>query len=285
MRGWRSVSLWTLVGTLGCVGFSMAFNWLVFRDLPGAAFLRGMTVAAILPVLLAGPLFFYLTLKLRELARLNHMLRELATRDHVTGLLNRRAMIDEVSGVTGRSSAADAQTHLFLVVDADGFKQINDRFGHVRGDEALALMASALKTSIRQYDVIGRLGGEEFGILLPRVTAADAPYVADRLRRAVASIEFRPARERHDLSVSIGGVVFNDDRPFSELFSAADANLYLAKENGRNRCEVTTLSDAVRNAGMRRDKQPGAPYAAPAQAFAAPARAAAAALPLAPPAV
>jgi diguanylate cyclase (GGDEF)-like protein len=196
---------------------------------------------------------------------LNHILHEMATHDHVTGLLNRRALINEVTEVTQRAAAADGQTHLFLVLDADRFKQINDRFGHARGDEALAIIARALKSSIRQYDLIGRLGGEEFGILLPRVEAADAPYVADRLRRAVSSADFRPARDRHDLSVSVGGVVFNDARPFSELFSAADANLYRAKDEGRNRCVVTSLPEAFEQAEQRRRTLPS--LATPARSF------------------
>jgi predicted signal transduction protein with EAL and GGDEF domain len=75
------------------------------------------------------------------------------------------------------------------------------------------------------------------------VTPGDSLYVADRLRRAVASLEFRPNRDRHDLSVSVGGVVFNDAIPFSELFRAADANLYAAKDAGRNRSVITVFGD------------------------------------------
>lgn len=238
-RGWRSLALWTSAGTAGCVAFSVIFNMIVFRDLDGAAYARGIAVAIALPILLAGPLFFFLTLKLRELARLNHQLRDMATKDHVTGLLNRRALIARIQGGPAGQNGDAGQSNLFLVIDADRFKSINDTYGHASGDVALRLIASALSGSVRAYDSVGRIGGEEFGLFLPNVTAEDATYVADRLRRAVASLEFRPLRERHDLSVSIGGVVCSGTMPFNDLFKIADANLYCAKAQGRNRCIVT----------------------------------------------
>jgi diguanylate cyclase len=205
--------------------------------------MRSITVAVLLPIMLAGPLFFYLTLKMRELARLNHMFREMATKDVVTGLLNRRALIAQISEMSRKIAADPSGSHLFLVVDADHFKQINDTFGHHHGDEALRLIGTALKASVRKHDVVGRLGGEEFGVLLVNVGPGDALYVADRLRRAVASSEFRPARDRHDITVSIGGVVFKEALPFSELFKAADANMYRAKDEGRNRSIISHYSE------------------------------------------
>ncbi|NJR13206.1 MAG: GGDEF domain-containing protein [Phyllobacteriaceae bacterium] len=245
-RGWRTLSIWTLSGTFGCIGFSVLFSYLVFRNLDHDALTRGIAVAIALPILLAGPLFFYLTLKMRELARMNHLLREMATKDVLTGLLNRRALISRVTEEAARLNNRDTTTSLFLVIDADRFKAINDTFGHAAGDEALKLIGDALKSSVRGYDILGRIGGEEFAVLLPRVTPADSLYVADRLRRAVASLEFRPNRDRHDLSVSIGGVVFHGAIPFSELFRAADANLYDAKDAGRNRSVITVYGEQAK---------------------------------------
>ena len=132
-------------------------------------------------------------------------------------------------------------THLFLVVDADRFKSINDKFGHAYGDEALKLISAALEKSVRSYDIVGRIGGEEFAVFLPNVSTKDALYIADRLRRAVASSEFKPKGARYDLSVSVGGVIYHQATAFTELFKAADANLYAAKEQGRNRSIITPL--------------------------------------------
>lgn len=238
-KGWRTLVTWTFCGTLGCILFAVGFNYFAFRDLDAIARERGIFVAVVLPTLLAGPLFFYLTLKMRELARLNHQLNELATKDFGTGLLNRRALIMRVNEETAKMAFNPAITHLFLVVDADRFKSINDKFGHVHGDHALKVISAALEKSVRSYDIVGRIGGEEFAVFLPNVSTKDALYIADRLRRAVASSEFLPNGLRYDLSVSVGGVIYHESTPFTELFKAADANLYAAKEQGRN-CSVIT---------------------------------------------
>lgn len=243
IKGWRTLFSWTLSGTFGCVLFAVVFNYFAFRDLDDIALGRGLAVAIVLPVLLAGPLFFYLTLKMRELSRLNYQLNELATKDFGTGLLNRRALITRVNDETAKMAFNPSITHLFLVVDADRFKAINDRYGHAYGDDALKLISAALEKSVRSYDIVGRIGGEEFAVFLPNVTPKDALYIADRLRRAVASSEFRPKGYRYDLSVSIGGVIYQEATAFSELFKAADANLYAAKEQGRNRSVITLFGE------------------------------------------
>jgi diguanylate cyclase len=243
-KGWRTLVTWTLSGTLGCILFAVTFNFFAFRNLDNTAMSRGIIVAVILPVLLAGPLFFYLTLKMRELARLNYQLNELATKDFGTGLLNRRALIMRVNDETAKMAFNPSISHLFLVVDADRFKAVNDQFGHAHGDEALKLISAALEKSVRGYDIVGRIGGEEFAVFLPNVSAKDATYIADRLRRAVASSEFKPKGVRYDLSVSVGGVIYQTATPFTELFKAADANLYAAKEQGRNRAIITLLEES-----------------------------------------
>ena len=272
-KGWRTLLKSTLLGTIGCILFSMTFNYFAFRNLGTIPMSRGQMAAIILPILLAGPLFFYLTLKLRELARLNYQLTELATKDFGTGLLNRRALITRVNDETAKMAFNPSITHLFLVVDADRFKSINDRFGHACGDEALRLISTAIENSVRSYDIVGRIGGEEFAVFLPNVSTNDAPYIADRLRRAVASCEFRPKGIRHDLSVSVGGVIYDKATAFTELFQAADTNLYAAKEQGRNCAIVTQFgdnypehgdSDAVESARQIRGnrRQPAATIAA-----------------------
>jgi diguanylate cyclase len=246
-KGWRKVIGWSVSGTLGCILFSVTFNFFVFRDMGEMAFARGITVAVILPVLLAGPLFFYLTMKMRELAKVNHQLNDLATKDPGTGLLNRRALIARVNEESAKMAFAKGVNHLFLVVDADRFKLINDKFGHTSGDEALILIAKALSNAIRHYDLVGRIGGEEFALSLPNVSIEDAHYITDRLRRSVAASVFRPRGVRHDLSVSIGGVIYDEPMAFTALFKAADANLYFAKAQGRNCSVITHVSDVALN--------------------------------------
>jgi diguanylate cyclase (GGDEF)-like protein len=122
-----------------------------------------------------------------------------------------------------------------LVVDADHFKVINDSYGHLAGDDALLLIANAIERGVRSGDVIGRIGGEEFGAFLIGATEQEAKRVAERIRREVELIRFRPIDERTiSLTVSIGGVTCGEDATVSDLMRAADQRLYQAKHRGRN---------------------------------------------------
>ena len=225
---------WTFFGTAGCLVISLAYNFYTFRTYGGEVLAKGLLSATVLPIVLAGPLFFYLTLKLRELAVANHKLRDSASIDSLTGCLNRGAFAAAVELGAARPGASGA----LLVVDADHFKRINDRFGHVAGDEALCIIARALTESAGKGSIVGRLGGEEFGIFLPGVKAGAAQDAAERMRFAVQSAGFAPDEKRWPLSVSIGVACFDDATSFTELFRIADRRLYMAKMAGRNRVEA-----------------------------------------------
>jgi diguanylate cyclase (GGDEF)-like protein len=225
---------WTFFGTAGCLVISLAYNFFTFRSFGGEVLAKGLLSATVLPIVLAGPLFFYLTLKLRELAIANHRLRDTASIDSLTGCLNRGAFAAAVELRAGRPGASGA----LLVVDADHFKRINDRFGHVAGDEALCIIARALTESAREGSIVGRLGGEEFGILLPGIPAGAVQDAAERMRFAVQAAGFAPGEKRWPLSVSIGVAFFDSATSFTELFRVADRRLYMAKMAGRNRVEA-----------------------------------------------
>jgi len=241
MRSWLRLAQWTVFGTLGCIAISVSFNTIYFWNERPELFTKSLISAAIIPVILAGPLFFYLTLKLRELAIANHRLRELASKDSLTGCLNRGAftrVIDKFLDIRGISQPP---TGALLVIDADHFKSINDRFGHHRGDEALNLMADAIRASLRKNDWLGRLGGEEFGVFLPGADLAEASHVAERIRKMINALDFTADGERRELSVSIGGAAFAQRMTFAELFRIADERLYAAKNTGRDRIEMTWI--------------------------------------------
>lgn len=153
-----------------------------------------------------------------------------ASRDDMTGFLNRESFLAELD-----SSRGESDRGALLIIDADHFKRINDSFGHPTGDAALIEIASAIRRAIRDGDVIGRIGGEEFGALLSGASAQEAAYVAERIRREVEQIRFRPVDERTvPLTVSIGGTGCADGASVSELMRAADRRLYEAKHGGRN---------------------------------------------------
>jgi diguanylate cyclase (GGDEF)-like protein len=122
-----------------------------------------------------------------------------------------------------------------LFVDADDFKSVIDRFGHEAGDDALQLIASAIRQAVRSTDLVGRLGGEEFGVFLTDSDTATADHVAERIRRSVSAIAFAPGGTPCPLSVSIGGATFVTHAPFGDLYRLADQHLYEAKKTGRDR--------------------------------------------------
>ena len=239
LRGWLKLASWTFFGTLGCLAVSLTFNWLAFRHMSPQALRQGLISAIVLPVILAGPLFFYLTLKLRELAIVNHMLNDLASVDGLTGCLNRRAFMALVEHRLDGPPKRLAKGAL-LVIDADHFKSINDRYGHDRGDEALQLIARSIRSVLRSDDRVGRLGGEEFGVFLSHASLGDAAEVAERIRTSVGNASFEPGDKRHPLSVSVGCAAFAQPIGFRELFRLADESLYAAKHRGRNRVEIAS---------------------------------------------
>ncbi len=227
---------WTLFGTVGCLAVALCFNILLFWGMPRDILMRGLFSATILPILLAGPLFFYLTLKLRELAIANHQLAIVASRDALTGCLNRGAFTSAVEAWFEAERRAGRRTcGALMILDADRFKTINDRFGHDEGDQALKAIADAIRGCVRQNDIVGRLGGEEFGILLPSASAEDAGSIAARIGLAVGDAASKIAGTRYTLTVSTGCAVFSDAMAYRDLFRIADGKLYEAKRSGRNR--------------------------------------------------
>jgi len=164
-------------------------------------------------------------------------LRDLATIDDLTGALNRRAFFDVASQEIERAGRYATPVSV-VMIDLDHFKQVNDRHGHAAGDAALRLTAAAMNASLREVDRLGRLGGEEFAVLLPQTPLAGAIEVAERLRRAIAqvAVPVEPAPATLHLTASLGvaehrlGTLGPD-----AVLNRADAALYRAKHEGRDR--------------------------------------------------
>ncbi|HTN25158.1 MAG TPA: diguanylate cyclase [Solirubrobacteraceae bacterium] len=166
-----------------------------------------------------------------------------AATDALTGLPNSRAVRDTVkrmAALAGRTSEPLAAAML----DLDHFKQINDQFGHGRGDDVLAAVGAVLRERLRASDFVGRLGGEEFVMLLPATSRDGAVEAAEKLRAAVESISV-PGVERK-ITVSIGIALIPDNAGDADgLLREADRALYAAKEAGRNRVVVAVPSEAA----------------------------------------
>lgn len=239
------VILWTVLGTLGCIFAALFVDSFNFHNLDPDSLRWAIALDVLLPMALAGPIIFFLLSKLRELAIAHQQLRRQAATDSLTTTLNRGAFTAEVEELLADAGfAAAGPRGALFVIDADNFKLINDSFGHEHGDEALRVIARSIRSVLRADDCIGRIGGEEFAVFLPGLSAYAAEAVADRIRLAVAAARFAPEGTPHDLSVSVGGAVFDRGLSFNELFRFADQQLYAAKQNGRNCIAVSPVPNS-----------------------------------------
>lgn len=158
-----------------------------------------------------------------------------AATDVLTGLLNRRGFFESAVDVVSASKSSKRQVSV-LAFDLDHFKSINDNFGHAMGDTMLQLFASVARKTMRSSDVIGRLGGEEFVAVLSG-TQAEAGIAAERVRAAFEAATLDPKSDGVQATVSIGVACGATDTAIDQLITRADAALYRAKANGRNRIE------------------------------------------------
>lgn len=172
--------------------------------------------------------------------RQEETLANLARTDFLTGLPNRLEIMARVQAELERSERSRRPVSL-LMLDLDHFKAVNDRYGHAAGDRVLQAAAETGLAGLRRIDSIGRIGGEEFLVVLPEANAEDAVSAAERLRTAIAAKRIRKVGHAIGITVSIGVVTHvpgdTPARP-ERLIEAADAALYRAKEAGRDRVMV-----------------------------------------------
>jgi diguanylate cyclase (GGDEF)-like protein len=176
---------------------------------------------------------FILMSKQRDDARMER----LATTDDLTGLLNRRAFFARADAAR-LLALRQRQPITLLMLDIDHFKQLNDRFGHATGDEALVKFAATCSEALREHDILGRLGGEEFALVLPGTDLDGALHAAERLREGVLMTRLLTCGNNYTMTVSIGVVLVGADEDLPTALARADHALYEAKRNGRNRVEV-----------------------------------------------
>jgi two-component system cell cycle response regulator len=169
-----------------------------------------------------------------QLKALNQKLQSLAVTDGLTGLHNHRAFQDYLEEQF-QVAMRNRQPLAVILMDVDHFKQYNDTYGHQAGDEVLRQVAQILSAHVREGDFVARYGGEEFVVVLPRADSGSAVAVAERLREAVQSAEWR----LRPVTGSFGVACIRPDMETrQELIEAADQALYQAKKNGRNRVEA-----------------------------------------------
>jgi diguanylate cyclase (GGDEF)-like protein len=159
-------------------------------------------------------------------------LHTLAREDPLTGALNRRAFVELLDGELARAERAGSPCAI-AVIDVDHFKAINDRFGHAAGDVALRGLVATISRRLRRGDALGRLGGEEFAVLLADATTADAERYADDLRALVA-LDAAASGTPFTVSVGVDAAAAGQGRTAEDLLLGADAALYRAKHAGRD---------------------------------------------------
>jgi diguanylate cyclase (GGDEF)-like protein len=170
-----------------------------------------------------------------ELERTMTTVRENSRRDGLTGMFNRRHFEERLSEEFYRSRRYGAPLAL-VMFDIDHFKRVNDVHGHLAGDEVLRVLAGRVSAAVRMSDILGRYGGEEFGVILPQTDLAGARVVAGKLRELVCSqpVDYKDARL--DVTVSCGvAEAVAEYSTYEDVIRIADAALYRAKQEGRNR--------------------------------------------------
>jgi diguanylate cyclase (GGDEF)-like protein len=198
-----------------------------------------LTVLSFEALLFTIAIAFILLAMAKERTELRH--KTAALIDPLTGIANRRAFLEEVT-VLSKRQETEGRSATVLLADLDHFKSINDRFGHAVGDHVLQIFAEVANARLGPYDLIGRLGGEEFAIVIYDSGRDKGLAIAERIRlgfeSAAADVDGRPIGGTVSLGMAIAEMNLFD---IPTLLAQADEALYCAKERGRNRTEVASL--------------------------------------------
>ncbi len=162
--------------------------------------------------------------------------------DYLTKMYNRRTMLKFLKKTFAGSERYGNELS-FLMADIDKFKNINDTYGHFAGDDILKNTASIMQSSLREADIAGRMGGEEFGVILPNADKEAAALVAEKLRRSVESSSINLKGKKVGVTISIGVSTYTKGDTIEKFMKKADDALYNAKETGRNRVCVYNNND------------------------------------------
>ena len=232
---------WRIFGTMMALAFAGYGIFQVYRviwtlgEKPIQSFMDAGTIHALtfifVMLLIAGSSFGYIWM---VISRLEIELTDLASRDQLTNILNRRGV--EVLAVHEFAKMSRVDDNLALILtDIDHFKSINDRFGHQVGDDVLAAFTHLISQNLRPYDVFGRLGGEEFIIILPNTTLEQAQSLAERLRILVETLEIKLDGNEIRITASFGVAKhISETDTLQKLIPFADKAMYQSKERGRN---------------------------------------------------
>ncbi len=224
----------TVVTSIAVVAFVLS----AFPLLPRDALIAVFAIAALIPLIIAPPLAFIVLHILRLMTKtLGHVDQQLRF-DPLTGVHARNYFLEKARMMLDDGGA-------FLMVDVDHFKKINDTHGHDVGDEALRKFATALRAANKSTTLIGRLGGEEFGVFIPKGRLFDADTAAIRMSASVCNLCHTIMGHEIHLTASIGGAVYEEGTSLPQLMKRADQRLYEAKNSGRNRAVLSDTPSII----------------------------------------
>jgi diguanylate cyclase (GGDEF)-like protein/PAS domain S-box-containing protein len=229
-----------LLSAIDCHGYVQNFEVLL-HSTTGDQF--WVSLSATLITFGNDPAMFVSLVDVTERKALQMQLEQMAMTDELTGLFNRRYFTGKGAEEFERAKRYNLPLSI-MMLDVDHFKGINDSYGHQVGDQVLKEFATLMQHNLRQVDISGRLGGEEFGVLLPNTTGDQALVLAERLRQTIASHTFVIAHHCLSISTSVGVVEMEAySADLDAMLNQADKALYQAKREGRNR--VVAFNRAV----------------------------------------
>jgi len=233
----RALRLIALV--LDMVGIGLVLEAALAASAPGDAVEPGVIRALMLVGLIACLLLGTILLLWLMTERINHRIHKLVTVDPLTGVLNRPTFIKSVESEVSRTQRRTYAPFALLLLDIDRFRRINDAYGHQAGDRLLERIAEILRGSVREYDVIGRLEGDVFVLLLPGTPGEGAVSMAKRVRHEIERKASALAELRNPVSATIGVAVFGEHGDnWDTMLRAADWAARKAKAEGGNQVEV-----------------------------------------------
>jgi diguanylate cyclase (GGDEF)-like protein len=236
-RTWMEMTWTTLSGTGLALAFSFLLNYLLLFSESLTPSARSLIMAVALPIVIGAPLSFLLAYNLRRARLYRRRLTHMASHDEVTAVLKGRAFASLVDRRVSPRHGRPPPSGALLIVNVDNLNAINLSHGLEWGEEALRLIAATIRSSVRDDDIVGRLGPTEFGIFLAGATEENAREVGERIRADVAQVYFAPGRpagaDAADmLDVSVGGVMFRQELAFDAIYRAAEQRLSRAHGAG-----------------------------------------------------
>lgn len=188
----------------------------------------------------------YSNLVIADSLEMQRKYQRYAMTDALTGLHN-RGWLDDAFDREVKRSERDQLPLSLIMIDVDDFKDYNDAYGHLAGDQVLAAIAKAIRTPLRPNDMVARFGGEEFAVLLPETNVINAKFIAERLRENVsrADLGMIDGKQLPNVTISLGLATRVPNDTLDMLIAAADVAMYHAKQKGKNRVEVSTNGSIV----------------------------------------